>query len=141
MKPYLKYPSFALAAVVAGFQLKPVDRANPPVVHDFDGPAEVEEIFRRSCYDCHSNEVSWPWYGYLAPVSWLLEKDVREGRAELNFSDWKKAMEKSDTLDEIYEEMEEGSMPLPIYLRTHPTAKITDKEMAVIEAWLESVYQ
>jgi hypothetical protein len=49
---------------------------------------ETRNLGRRACYDCHSNETTWPWYSNLAPMSWLLQRHVNEGRRELSFSTW-----------------------------------------------------
>ena len=66
-----------------------VNRSNE---HDLiltgDVPEEVGLILKTSCYDCHSNETRYPWYAYIAPVSWLVVKDVKNGRGDLNFSEW-----------------------------------------------------
>jgi len=60
---------------------------------------------RRACFDCHSNETVWPWYSSIAPVSWLVQRDVDEGREKLNFSDWKGAGgERGKRAEEIAEE-------------------------------------
>ena len=45
-------------------------------------------IFKRSCYDCHSNDTNWPWYSSIAPVSWSVSSHVEDGRQWLNFSIW-----------------------------------------------------
>ncbi len=76
--------------IVAGaaIQLVPVKRSNPPVEFEVEAPADVHAILERACYDCHSNRTRWPWYSSVAPVSWLVARDVRRGRKELNFTDW-----------------------------------------------------
>jgi len=71
-----------------GVQLVPVDRTNPPVESAVAAPAEVRSILRRSCFNCHSYETEWPWYGYVAPLSWLVAHHVHEAREEMNFSTW-----------------------------------------------------
>ena len=94
----------ALAAVV-GIQLVPSGRAhtNPPVRREpaWDSAA-TRALAVRVCFDCHSNETRWPWYTSIAPVSWLTQRDVDEGRAELNFSEWdrrqKEAREAAETV-------------------------------------------
>jgi len=48
-------------------------------------------VLRRACFDCHSNQTQWPWYAYVAPVSWSVAHDVNEGRRELNFTEWNRA--------------------------------------------------
>src|SRR6185369_314098 len=102
----------------------PVERTNPPVETDLQAPPPVHAILRRACYDCHSNETVWPWYSHVAPVSWLLARDVREGRRELNFSTWDAydAKKKDKTLKESIEEAVEGEMPPWFYVALHRDA-------------------
>ena len=65
------------------------NHTNPPVVQEpsWNRP-ETRAIVKRACFDCHSNETVWPWYSNVAPVSWLIYRDVAEGRQHLNFSEW-----------------------------------------------------
>ena len=102
---------------------------------------EVSKILKASCYDCHSNETHYPWYSYVAPVSWLISHDVNDGRDELNFSEWsnypKRRMIKK--LDKIKEEVTEGDMPLPIYTIIHTKTKLNDQQKELIKKWTEEV--
>lgn len=102
------------------------DHQNPPVglEPNWDSP-ETKELATRACYDCHSNETVWPWYSNIAPMSWLVQRDVDKGREELNFSDLQAA---GDEIDELGEVVLEGKMPLPIYLPAHPEARLTQAE-------------
>ena len=125
----------ALTAVVVGMQLIPVKRTNPAVVSDFDGPSEVKAILKHSCYDCHSNETEWPWYSYVAPVSWIVAHDVKEGREHLNFSNWEPLKDIIWIHQKICAEVSDGEMPLKAYLIAHPEAKISSEELAVLKAW------
>ncbi len=126
-----------LVVVLIAIQLVPVDRSNPPVAADFDGPTDVATVLRASCYDCHSHETSWPWYSRVAPVSWLVAHDVEEARGRLNFSLWGSYDRKRQEhlAEEIWEEVEEGEMPLPAYLLAHSDARLTDADKATIRAW------
>lgn len=135
MKKSIQYSLTALIAIFLGIQLIPVDRSNPPVVSDLEAPIEVKTILKRSCYDCHSNEVKWPWYSYLAPVSWLVSHDVKEGREELNFSEWSNYSGDAKKKEKIIEEISEGEMPLPIYLITHPEASVSKQELEILKQW------
>jgi len=81
----------------------------------------TKQLVERACYDCHSNKTVWPWYSYVAPVSWLVEHDVHEGREHLNFSEWDKEQKHAD---EAAEEVEDGEMPLRIYTLLHPEARL-----------------
>jgi hypothetical protein len=97
--------------------------------------AELKVVLRRSCYDCHSNETVWPWYARVAPVSWLLANDVKEGRKEVNFSAWNQftGNRKAKKLKEIVEQVEQNKMPQWYYVIMHPEAKLSagDKEMII----------
>jgi len=125
----------ALIILVAGMQLIPVKRTNPEVVYDFDGPAEVKTILQKSCYDCHSHETKWPWYSYVAPMSWLVAHDVKDGRAHLNFSDWAPLKNIVYIHQEMAAEVAEGKMPLKAYLLAHPEAAVTPAELAILKDW------
>lgn len=112
--------------------------------HDFlannDVPAEIESMLRASCYDCHSNETRYPWYSYVAPVSWLVRRDTWMGREHLNFSDWN-SFEKADMAEAYYElaeEVEDGQMPMKIYPIMHADAKLSDEQRQAIVNWAEA---
>jgi len=121
-------------------QFIPINRNNPPVDNNLviSTPKDVEVILKNSCYDCHSNKTIWPVYSYIAPISWLVAKDVKNGREELNFSEWNKLddskMEKKK--EEIIEEISRDTMPLPIYLITHPSAKLSEDDKLLLKNWL-----
>lgn len=88
---------------------------------------QTRELFNRTCGDCHSNETAWPWYTNIAPVSWLVQKDVDKGRAVFNVSEWgRREMEGDDAAEVIAE----GEMPPSIFLVLHPEARLnqTDKQ-------------
>jgi hypothetical protein len=125
------------AGALAVAQLVPVERSNPPVEAEIPAPAPVREILERSCYDCHSHETRWPWYARIAPVSWLVAYDVRHAREHLNLSAWSRydAKERREKLDELWEEVEEGAMPLWYYLPLHPQARLGDADKETLRAW------
>jgi hypothetical protein len=129
-------------ALVA-LQLVPVDRSNPPVEVDVAAPANVRAVLRRACYDCHSNETVWPWYSKVAPFSWLLARDVHEGRKELNFSTWTQYTTKQQVkkLKESWEEVAEGEMPPWFYLPVHRDAVLSAEDRMLLRTWLLSVPQ
>ena len=111
--------------VLVGLQLVPYGRnhANPPVqtAPQWDSP-RTRELFTRACADCHSNETVWPWYSNIAPVSWLVQRDVDEGREKFNISIG------SGKADESAEKVADGEMPLAIYTILHPEANLTAAE-------------
>jgi len=123
-------------AVIFGLiQFVPYGRAhvNPPVVVEpaWDS-SRTRELAVRACFDCHSNETVWPWYSNIAPLSWLIQRDVDEGRDDLNFSEW----QRSQKADEAAETVREGSMPPGRYLPLHPEARLDDEELAALVAGL-----
>ena len=134
-----------VAVVFMGIQFVPnelpaVEPNNPgDIIQSGIVNGDMATMLKKSCYSCHSNETVYPWYSYVAPSSWLVAKDVREGREELNFSAWEEydMMKKLGKLDDIVEEVKEGKMPMEIYTLIHPSAKIDDAQRALIVAWAE----
>lgn len=126
-----------LMAALVAIQFFPVERLNPPVESDIDAPGEVKAILRRSCYDCHSNETTWPWYARVAPISWLIANDVREGRRELNFSVWNKFTggRRARKFKEIVEQIEQNKMPQWYYVVLHPDAKLSPGDKTNLIDW------
>jgi hypothetical protein len=106
-------------------QLVPYGRehANPPVAGEpaWDAP-ETRTLAKQACFDCHSNETEWPAYASIAPVSWLVQRDVNEGRAVLNFSEWPRPQEGAK---EAAEEVVEGEMPPAAYKLAHAHARLS----------------
>ena len=121
-------------------QLVPIDRENPPVELEVTAPEEVREVLERACYDCHSNESHWPWYGYIAPASWLVAYDIDEARDHMNFSTWNQydEDEQIDMIEEVWEEVEEGEMPPFFYTPLHPPAQLDENDRAVLREWSEN---
>ncbi len=121
-------------AVAAGgfllIQLIPYGRnhTNPPVVKEpnWDNQQTLE-LAQSACFDCHSNETTWPWYSKVAPLSWLVQRDVEEGRRIVNFSDWGNNR-RAERPGELAEVIGEGEMPPASYLITHPDARLTTAE-------------
>lgn len=140
-KKIIKYSVIGLVIIFVLIQLIPVDRNNPPITGEINVPLEVKNILQRSCYDCHSNQTDWPFYSYVAPVSWLVARDVREGRKELNFSEWNKydAKKRNKKYKETYKEIKDGEMPMKIYLITHPSADLNENEKQIIKNWTDSL--
>lgn len=101
---------------------------------------EVAGMLKQSCYDCHSNTTNYPWYSHVAPFSWLVAKDVREAREELNFSTWTDydMMEKLEKLDDISIEVSEGEMPMGIYTAIHSSAKLNETQIQQLVEWAET---
>ncbi|MEM7029320.1 MAG: heme-binding domain-containing protein [Chloroflexota bacterium] len=137
MRKVLKFVIPAIILIFIAIQFVPVDRSNPPVTREvqWDSP-ETRVLAERACYDCHSNEVKWPWYSYIAPISWRIADHVEHGRRHLNFSTWDQPNE--DT-NEIMGVTKTGEMPLGDYLLLHPEAQLTNEERgALLEGFLKT---
>ena len=137
MKKTLKRMGVALIIIVVALQFVPVEKTNPPAYGQLTAPPEVQALLHRACYDCHSNETSWPWYSHVAPASLLIANDVKKGRKEVNFSTWEQYDERrrARKLKEIATQVEKGDMPLFYYLPLHPDAKLTAAERELIVKW------
>ena len=124
-----------LAFVAIQFVPYGSDRVNPPVSSE---PAwdsmETRALAKQACFDCHSNETEWPAYSKLAPASWLVQHDVSEGRAALNFSEWPRPQKEAH---EAAEKVLDGEMPLPIYQLMHAHARLSVAERSRLAHGLE----
>jgi mono/diheme cytochrome c family protein len=128
---------FLLAAALAtlllflALQLLPLrrDHENPPVVASpaWNSPA-TEELFVRACADCHSNQTVWPWYSNVAPMSWLVQRDVEQGRAVFNIS----TVDPGDEAEDAAETVIDGEMPPLQYMLAHPAARLNAAEREVL---------
>jgi hypothetical protein len=122
-------------------QLVPVDRANPPVAQKLQAPAEVAAVLRAACYDCHSNETRWPWYSRVAPASWLVARDVDEGRSRLNLSRWGayEPTRRERLANEMWKQVADGEMPPALYVLAHPEARLSASDRELLRSWSASI--
>lgn len=115
---------------------KQVDGHNLPG-DDLELPPQLTAILNRSCMDCHSNRTVWPWYSYVAPVSWLVERDVRGGRDHMNLSAWHQysLKQQQQLLADIGSAVKNREMPPPQYTLVHRDARLSDAETDIVYAW------
>jgi Haem-binding domain len=128
-----------LLVVAVLVQLVPYgrDHPNPPVTRDAPWPdGRARELATAACYDCHSNQTRWPPQSFVAPFSWLLARDVSQGRDELNFSTWD---EDDGDADDAADAVAEGSMPPRRYLLVHPDAALGEAERQLLVDALEAM--
>ena len=134
----------AILIVFIGIQLIQPARNNSEqmmltdISHTYSFLQHVQAVLKTACYDCHSNNTRYPWYAYVQPAGWLLAKHVRQGKADLNFSEFgsyprRKQMSK---LRAIENSMKDNTMPLPSYTLIHPDARLTKNDKAVIIDWV-----
>lgn len=129
-------------AVLAGLfgliQLIPYGRthSNPPTVEEpqWDSP-RTRELAKRACFDCHSNETHWPWYANVAPMSWVVQRDVDAARSVVNFSEFHipYALASYSGLS-----VRNGTMPPGKYTVAHPEARLTAAELAELSRGLDA---
>lgn len=143
MKKILKIAAILLALGIIGIQFSRPERVNPPIVEsetleaNLVVPGDVAVILERSCKDCHSNKVNFPWYSNIAPVSWQVVDHIRIGREKLNFSIWGtySAKRQHHKLEEICEEVESGEMPHNQYLWIHWDAVVSPGQVNILCEW------
>ena len=131
LRKAIKWSAIFVAAAFVAIQFVPYgrDHTNPPVLTEpqWDS-ARTRELAVESCYSCHSNETEWPWYSNIAPMSWLVQRDVESGREEFNFSE----LNRDDEADEAAETVADGEMPPLRYVLAHPSARLTAAEKRVL---------
>jgi hypothetical protein len=123
--------AIGIVLLLAFLQIVPVSRDNPPEPEPIAwNSARTQELASRACLDCHSHQTRWPWYSYVAPVSFAIQRNVVQGRESMNLSDLSTTSSRGreKLADEIEEVVKEGSMPEPMYLPLHPEAALTDVE-------------
>lgn len=100
---------------------------------DTSPPEEVLSILKTNCFDCHTNQTTYPWYAEIAPISYWLADHVKEGKDELNMSAWEtySIKKKDHKLEELIEEVEEGEMPLNSYTWIHGKLSKQDQEKLI----------
>ena len=102
-------------------------------------PSDVNTILRTSCYDCHSNNTEYPWYSYIQPVRMFLDSHIKEGKENLNFSEFGNYSERKqgNKLEEIVKQIKAEEMPLASYTMIHKNAILTQKNKKVLINWIE----
>jgi mono/diheme cytochrome c family protein len=130
--------TIGLVALLAAIQLVPYgrDHANPAGNNRiaWDSP-RTERLMTDACMDCHSNLTKWPWYSNVAPTSWLVQRDVEDGRRAVNLSTG------NADLTELLDAIREGSMPPWQYKLAHPNARLSDREKADLIHGLQATFR
>lgn len=104
-------------------------------------PEEVHKIMKASCFDCHSNKTTYPWYSNITPVNYWLDDHVKVGKRKLNFSNWEtySLKKKEHKFEELHEEVEKKNMPLDSYTWIHREANLTPEQINSVVSWAKSV--
>ena len=114
------------------WQINPAPQSQPK----WDSP-QTQALAQRACFDCHSNETVWPWYSHVAPMSWLVQRDVDEGRRALNYSEWDRGQREAR---ESAKSVRKGEMPPWFYALPGTSASLTPAERSTLIAGLELTF-
>lgn len=144
LKKSLKWAGIAVIVLFVLAQLGQPARTNPPAKTDFvaatKAPPQIAALFHAACYDCHSDETRWPWYSYVAPISWQVAQDVVHGRKHVNLSEW--PADRPDLaqkkLDDMSDAIDDGDMPLRKYTWIHKDARLTKEQRKEMTQWLDA---
>jgi uncharacterized membrane protein len=136
-----------IIVVFVGIQFIPTNRntstklLETDVSKSFYIPKKVQKIFQNSCYDCHSNNTVYPWYNKIQPISFLMENHIKNGKKELNFSNfgaYSKRKQKSK-LKGIYNQIRDNEMPLFSYTLIHRNAILSNEDKILIKKWTKQL--
>jgi hypothetical protein len=140
MRRIVRWLGMLLVVAFIAIQLVPYGRrhTNAPVTQEppWD-QARTRTLAVRACFDCHSNETVWPWYSHVAPMSWLEQRDVDEGRRALNYSEWDRGQREAR---ESAKSVRKGEMPPWFYALPGTSASLTPAERSTLIAGLELTF-
>ena len=140
VKPRARTVALATFGALLLSQAVTIRHDNPPTTAPVDAPPAVLSILKRSCYDCHSHETTWPWYAYVAPFSWLAGYDVHDGRRSLNFSAWSSDPPnvRQKQMRELVDEVQSGEMPPWYYTPMHSAARLSPEDVTMLVEWAKA---
>jgi hypothetical protein len=110
------------------------------ITHYTHVPDTIMAILKISCYNCHSNHTNYPWYAEISPVSLLLAWHIREGKKDLNFSNFSQYTQRriKNKLTSIADQLENGEMPITSYMLIHPEAKLNEDQIRLVKGWTDN---
>jgi hypothetical protein len=142
LKKVLIVAGFAAVAAVGSSLIHPfgttgISGDGQPILREAQIDPQTLAIIQRACQNCHSQRTEWPWYGRIAPVSWLLARDVQQARLHMNLSQWQdySTDDRRRLLSEIGSAVRNHEMPVQRYALLHPEARLTDIERQQIYRW------
>lgn len=145
MRRAIKIAGIALIVLFVVIQFFHPEQNSQPVNPELDIIAvaqpgdEIAKMLRDACYDCHSNRTQYPWYDKFQPVSWFLDKHIREGKEDMNFSEYGN-LDKADRIGLLVktcEVLEAGAMPLQSYMLLHKESRLSQEEIVLVCNWTE----
>ena len=111
------------------------------LMHTYAVPDNVLALLQNSCYDCHSNNTRYPWYSFIQPGAWWMASHIRDGKAELNFSEFGKysSRRQESKLKSVIDMIKDNSMPLASYIFLHRDARLNAEQKKILLDWLEII--
>ncbi|MDP9112331.1 MAG: heme-binding domain-containing protein [Acidobacteriota bacterium] len=135
--------AIALAAA-GGSLLHPFGASAPgtdqPILREAQIDPATLAVLQRACQNCHSQQTEWPWYSHIAPMSWMIARDVQQARSHMNLSHWQhySVEDRLQLLSAIGSAVRNRQMPLERYVILHPEARLTASERQQIYRWTKS---
>jgi hypothetical protein len=119
----------------------PITTTSSNIASLYPIPDSVKTLLQNACYDCHSQNTSYPWYASLQPIAWWLNGHIKEGKKELNFDAFAtySLRRQYHKMEEVIEQLKEGEMPLKSYTWMHKNAQLSSAEKVQLTAWAQSV--
>lgn len=134
----------SVALIVAQFFRPEMNLDQSPQENDITGflevPDQVSKLLKNSCYNCHSNNTQYPWYNKISPVSWYLDKHIKDGKDALNFNEFGLLSQRKmiGSLSSVCEVIESGTMPLASYTFIHRKAGLDKAGASILCDWAET---
>lgn len=146
-RTHMKKILIALLVALVAIQFFQIDKTNPVSDENLDFLVmnntlpEIASQIKASCYDCHSNKSNYPAYTYVQPIGWFVKNHIEEGRDELNFSEFGSysAKKQAHKLEESYELIEKGEMPLSSYTIIHKEAVLDATQKTALITYLKGI--
>lgn len=141
----LKQLLLAILVIVVGMQfVRPArnrsgQESKADISNTVSIPNNVHMLFKNACFDCHSNNTSYPWYFNIQPIGWILARDIEAGKTKFNFSEFGSLSSRRQIsrLQEVENRIKDGTMPVPAYQLMHPGARLTEEERLLLIDWIQ----
>lgn len=100
----------------------------------------IKPIFKRSCFDCHSDQTIYPWYYKFPGIKQFIDHDIKEAKEHLDFSNdfpfiGHEGPRKD--LESIQKSISQEEMPPKKYLFMHKAAKLNNQDKTEVEKWVK----
>jgi hypothetical protein len=130
-------PVFIVIQFIRPSRNETTEASSNDISNAYQVPQDVQTILKTACYNCHSNNTTYPWYANIQPVGWWMQKHVNDAKKELNFSEFGTYTEKraKHKFDEMVDEVSEGEMPLKSYTIMHAEARLTPEQSKALTDW------